>query len=246
VIGSLCFGQAAGRRWVAARQPFADKAWRPITPPASVAAWLPGCYNQTATTMLLLPTYPAQGYAIAFTISFWSWLLFEIWVFSRDRGKEKAGSRSSGLWPFLALVVGITLALNLPALAPAFDVRKGFAVFFLIGIALIWAGLLFRFWSIQTLGKFFSTRLIIQQGHELITTGPYRRLRNPSYTGALATFIGIGFAVSNWLSIAVMLCAGLFLYVGRIRVEEKMLQDQFGPVFDEYKQHTWALIPFIW
>ena len=118
--------------------------------------------------------------------------------------------------------------------------------YFVFGILLIWAGILFRFWSIRTLGNLISTRLVIQERHALITTGPYKYIRNPSYTGALITFMGFGLGTGNWLSAAVFLCAGLLAYARRIRTEESMLLEQFGGEFEEYKKRTWALIPFVW
>ena len=196
--------------------------------------------------MFLFATYPSPIYAIAFTISFWCWFVFEIWVFSRDRGKEKRDSRGSGLWVIIVLVIGITLGLNMPGIAALFNIQSHFAVYFIFGIVLIWAGILFRFWSIQTLGIFFSTRLIIQERHELITKGPYKYLRNPSYTGALTTFIGFGFGIGNWLSTAVLLFTALITYAWRIRVEDKMLLERFGQTYEDYKKRTWALIPFVW
>jgi protein-S-isoprenylcysteine O-methyltransferase len=196
--------------------------------------------------MLRFATYPSLIYAIAFTISFCCWFLFEVWVYSRDRGMARRDSRGSGLTVVIALAIGITLALNMPGIAPVFNIRGHFTVYFVLGIVLLWAGILFRFWSIQTLGRLFSTRLVIQERHQLITTGPYKYLRNPSYTGALVTFIGFGLGVGNWLSAAVLLFAGLMAYVWRIRDEERMLFEQFGQTFEEYKRRTWALIPFVW
>ena len=196
--------------------------------------------------MFKFASYPSPIYDMVFTISFWGWLVFEIWVFSRDRGKEKRDSRGSGLWVIIAIVIGITFGLNMPGIAPVFSIRGHPAIYFVAGIVLIWAGILFRFWSIQTLGRFFSTRLIIQERHELITIGPYKYLRNPSYTGALITFIGFGLSVGNWLSIVVLLFTGLITYAWRIRAEERMLLEQFGRTFEDYKKRTWALIPFVW
>jgi protein-S-isoprenylcysteine O-methyltransferase Ste14 len=196
--------------------------------------------------MLRYAVYPSSIYTIAFTISIWCWLLFEIWVFSRDRGKKEKGSLGGGRWLVVALVIGITLALNMPAIAPMFNVQTHFPIYFVLGIVLIWAGLLFRFWSIQTLGNLFSTRLVIQDRHELITRGSYKYLRNPSYTAALVTFTGIGIAIGNWLSIAALLLTVVPAYALRIRVEDKMLLQAFGPTYEEYKKRTWALVPFVW
>ncbi len=196
--------------------------------------------------MLRFAVYPSLIYAVVFTISFCCWLGFELWVFSRDRGKARRASRGNGLPVVLGLVIGITLAMNMPKIAPVFDIRDHFPVYFVLGILLIWAGILFRFWSIQTLGRFFSTRLVIQDRHELVTTGPYKYLRNPSYTAALMTFIGFGLGLGNWLSIAALLFTGLITYAWRIRAEDRMLLDEFGPTYEEYKKRTWALIPFLW
>jgi protein-S-isoprenylcysteine O-methyltransferase Ste14 len=80
----------------------------------------------------------------------------------------------------------------------------------------------------------------------LITGGPYTYLRNPSYTGALITLVGFGFGAGNWLSIIILLAAGLAVYTRRIAVEEQALREQFGKTYEDYRKRTWALIPFIW
>ena len=46
--------------------------------------------------------------------------------------------------------------MNVPGLFPMFDVRANYPVYFWIGIALIWAGILLRLWSVRTLGRFFT------------------------------------------------------------------------------------------
>ena len=196
--------------------------------------------------MLEFPAFSTPIYTIAFSASFWCWLLFEVWVFARDRGRQKTRGRGSALWFVLLIGAGITLAFNLPALAPGFGIRSHFAVYFVIGLVLMWAGVGLRFWAVQTLGRMFSTQLLIQERHELIMTGPYKYLRNPSYTAALITFIGFGLAAGNWLSAAALLLMGLVAYVLRIRTEEKMLGEAFGQTYEDYKKRAWALIPFVW
>lgn len=185
-------------------------------------------------------------YLLVFGISLGAWLLFEIWVFLRDRGKEKGGSGAEARRSIAAFAIAVALAMNVPGIAPMLDVQRGFAVYFWTGIALVWVGMGLRFWSIQVLGRLFSPRLVVQKGHELITAGPYRVLRNPSYSGGLMTMIGLGLSLGNGLSLATLLLAGLVVYVLRIRAEEKMLLQAFGARYEEYKKSTWALIPFVW
>jgi protein-S-isoprenylcysteine O-methyltransferase Ste14 len=199
-----------------------------------------------AAYMPLSAADPGSGYGVVFAVSFCCWLGLEIWVFWRERRSQGRTSRGNEPRLMLTIAAGIVLGLNMPALAPPFNIGGQPLLHFAPGILLIWAGLFLRFWSIQTLGRYFSTKLAIQEGHELITTGPYKHLRNPSYTAALMTFTGIGLSVGNWLSILVLLLTGLLLYVGRIKTEERMLLEQFGPAFEDYRKRTWALIPFVW
>ena len=88
---------------------------------------------------------------------------------------------------------------------------------------------------------------MIQEQHQLITSGPYRYLRNPSYTAILTILVGFGFGIGNWLSLLVLFAAGVAAYAWRIAfVEERALAAQFGEEYQAYKKGTWALIPFIW
>jgi protein-S-isoprenylcysteine O-methyltransferase Ste14 len=193
--------------------------------------------------------FPSAIYTVILSASFWCWILFEIWVFLRERGTARDSSRDRGSAALVIIVLaaGITLGLNLPHTAPQLNIRNGFAGFFALGIVLVFIGILFRFWSIQTLGKFFRTRVMIQADHKLITTGPYKYLRNPSYTAILIILIGFGFGIGNWASVLVFFAAGVIAYASRIAlVEERALAEQFGQEFQDYKKHTWALIPFIW
>jgi len=186
-------------------------------------------------------------YLTIFSISLGAWLLFEIWVFLRDRGKDKGGAAAAeARRNITVLAVAIALAMNVPGIAPMLDVHSNFAVYFWAGIALVWAGMFLRLWALRLLGRFFSTRLVIQQDHELITEGPYRLLRNPAYTGGLTTLLGLGLSLGNGLSLAVLLIAGLVVYVLRVKAEERMLGQAFGARYEEYKKRTWALIPFVW
>ncbi len=185
-------------------------------------------------------------YLTVFGISLGAWLLFEIWVLLRDRGKGINAARAEALRTFAALAIAIALAMNVPGIAPQFDVHRNFPVYFFTGIALVWIGMLYRLWSVRTLGAFFSPRLLIQKSHNLITEGPYRFLRNPSYAAALIMMSGLGISLGNGLSLAILLVTGLIVYLGRIKSEEKMLLEAFGRTYAAYKKRSWALIPFVW
>ncbi len=183
-----------------------------------------------------------------FWLSYVAWFLMEMWILRRDRravaGETKdQGSRATimlGLW--VGLILAFASAYRVSATRIALDAEP----LFWSAIALIWVGMAFRLWAVLTLGRFFRTSVVVQDDHRLITHGPYRFLRNPSYTGGLVTLIGIGLAMGNWLS--VLFAAGGFLagFGWRIRVEEQALAARFGEAWSQYRRRTWAIIPLLW
>lgn len=195
------------------------------------------------------PAFLYQGsfWRTAFWVSYAGWAIIELGIWSRDRARVR-GTRTDR-FSMLAIGVGITAGI--------------FAAFYCahitetriaapgewvvgLGIALIWAGVSFRLWAVRTLGRFFRVIVTTQDDHRLIDTGPYRRLSNPSYTGALITMAGIGLAMGNWASLAGILLFAALGFAWRIRVEEDSLRARFGAEFDAYRRARWALIPPVW
>lgn len=60
-----------------------------------------------------------------------------------------------------------------------------------LGLCLIAGGLALRIWAIGTLGGAFTATVQVQEGQALVSTGPYRLVRHPSYLGAYGTFFGL-------------------------------------------------------
>jgi protein-S-isoprenylcysteine O-methyltransferase Ste14 len=138
----------------------------------------------------------------------------------------------------------------LQAWLPAYTDRAG--ILTLDGEALRWAGVaiyavggVLRIWPVYVLGRRFSGLVAIQAGHELVTTGVYRFVRNPSYVGLLATVLGwvLAFRSGGGLVLFVLTLAPV---IGRIRAEERLLSSEFGPAWDAYAARTWRLIPFVY
>lgn len=98
----------------------------------------------------------------------------------------------------------------------------------------------------RSLGKQWGLAARLVEGHELITDGPYRWVRNPIYTGMLGLLLATGLAVSRW---EVLLSAAFVFVLGtviRIRAEERLLRQAFGATFEEYARKVPALIPGIY
>jgi protein-S-isoprenylcysteine O-methyltransferase Ste14 len=116
----------------------------------------------------------------------------------------------------------------------------------LAALVLIWLGLALRLWAILTLGAFFRVTVHLQDGHRMITTGPYRIVRNPAYLGSLLTLVGVGLGLGNWFSVLALFVAGLIAFGWRIQVEDGALTARFGEEHRAYRKRKAALIPFIW
>ena len=113
------------------------------------------------------------------------------------------------------------------------------------GCLLMVCGLVVRFVAIATLNKQFTVNVAIVKGHEIVDKGLYSMIRHPSYSGSLLTFLGLGLAFENWISLIVLCVLPLASTLYRISVEESVLVEHFGTTYSEYRSRTKALIPGI-
>jgi protein-S-isoprenylcysteine O-methyltransferase Ste14 len=77
---------------------------------------------------------------------------------------------------------------------------------------------------------------------EVISTGVFRLIRHPIYTGALLLYLG---CILMTLSIAsaVFWLVILLFYIFLCRYEERILTEEFGNTYLEYKKKTGMLVP---
>ncbi len=115
---------------------------------------------------------------------------------------------------------------------------------FWLGAALTLAGLLFAVWARVHLGENWSGTVTIKQNHELITSGPYRFVRHPIYSGLLLAFMGSALARAEWRGALAVVLVFWALW-RKLRIEEQRMREQFGPAYEQYAKRTPALIPFI-
>lgn len=116
----------------------------------------------------------------------------------------------------------------------------------IIGLCMIVLGIIIRVWAILTLGKYFTATVVVQQKQTLITSGPYKIVRHPSYLGAFLSIVGCAVFLNAYISIAVAAILMCSCYVVRIKAEEKALVHYFGNEYVEFSQKTKRLFPFIW
>lgn len=112
-----------------------------------------------------------------------------------------------------------------------------------LGLVLFAAGLGFAIWARVHIGRNWGSPMTRKAEPELVTSGPYRLVRHPIYSGILTAGAGTAIALSwAWL-IAVALAAVYFIYSAT--VEERFLTEQFPDAYPAYRRTTKMLVPFI-
>ncbi|GIW23927.1 isoprenylcysteine carboxyl methyltransferase family protein [Meiothermus sp.] len=81
-----------------------------------------------------------------------------------------------------------------------------------------------RYWAIQSLGRYWNTRIIIVPGAKKVTTGPYRYIAHPNYLAVALELFSLPLVFNAWITalVASFLNALLLLFI-RIPAEEKAL-----------------------
>jgi protein-S-isoprenylcysteine O-methyltransferase Ste14 len=159
-----------------------------------------------------------------------------------------AGRRADvrDLW---ILPVGVVLTVLLVWLPPSLDHRDRWVIdgdgVRWVGVALFVGGGALRLWPIFVLGRRFSAVVAIQEHHELVTSGPYRWVRNPSYLGGLISLVGWALVFRSVAGLVLVL-PFLWILVSRMDAEERLLASEFGPAYEGYRQRTWRLVPWLY
>jgi protein-S-isoprenylcysteine O-methyltransferase len=103
-------------------------------------------------------------------------------------------------------------------------------------------GLALRTWAVVLLGPWFTWNVTVQAGQQLVSRGPYRLVRHPSYTGALITFVASCVLLQAWVVAVVAACALTLAFGRRIRYEEALLVKTL-PGYAAYVSRTSKLFP---
>ena len=170
------------------------------------------------------------------------------WAIELGRRNRAIPSRDRDRGSLLALTVahGFQLVGVLVGFLGVGRIDRAGAPLQLSGLGLMFGGIALRWTAIHTLGVFFTGRVQIREGHTLIRTGLYSRLRHPAYTGALVAYVGLGLALANWWTLAYNVLPYLVAIGYRIHVEEAVLHATFGPAYAQYARTTKRIVPWVY
>ncbi|HXH94681.1 MAG TPA: isoprenylcysteine carboxylmethyltransferase family protein [Thermoanaerobaculia bacterium] len=182
------------------------------------------------------------------------WLVY-LWAFAPEfamiqRSTAPAaasGSKDSGSLRFIVLGMWLGLLISFPIAfvkALRFPAAWNLAAFF-IGTGLLVAGSLLRRHCWRMLGAHFTGDVRAREDQPVIDRGAYRWVRHPSYTGGILMFAGIGVALSNWASLAILVVVSVAVYSYRIAVEEKALLSAIGEPYAAFMRSRKRFIPYV-
>ena len=170
-----------------------------------------------------------------------TWSLAFVKPQKRASGQKKAVRAPSSRWGIVLVMLGYACvwAFVRPT---GFEKSPASLIASMIlappSVVLVWM-------AVRHLDKQWRFEAALSEDHKLITTGPYRWLRNPIYASMLGMLLATGFAKTWWP----LLVAGvIFFVIGteiRVRAEEMLLEERFGEEFAQYKTQTPAYLPIL-
>jgi protein-S-isoprenylcysteine O-methyltransferase Ste14 len=187
--------------------------------------------------------------------------LFTIWCLSeiviglislrnRSRALSKGADRFSYFIVWFSTVPPIGLEYLLrahPTFADGFgSLSTLFPLLGYLGCLVLAFGITLRLVAVATLQRYFTVSVSILAKHEIVDTGIYSIIRHPAYLGHLASLLGIGLVLGNWVGLAALVLLPLAGILYRIQVEERVLLRYFGASYQAYANRTKRLLPRIW
>jgi len=144
--------------------------------------------------------------------------------------------------PAVGLATGLVLSWTVPdaAIRPPWLIAP-------IGLAALGCGSALRLWCFHSLGDYFTFEVMTSSDQVVVTSGPYRLVRHPSYAGLVLALVGEVTLMSNWLSLGVAAAGTMVSLVAAIKVEERVLHRELGDAYRAYVvTPPHRLIPFVW
>jgi protein-S-isoprenylcysteine O-methyltransferase len=201
----------------------------------AVAIWVP-------VLLVLLAVWPPalylpQLWMVAIVSIFVNMLQPSYRPLEGSRTPEDRGTAAQILWTvYLTQVAALLELLWRRRVALPLDLVTWSALLAMVG------GLTLRTSAVVLLGPWFTWNVTVQPGQELVSHGPYRFIRHPSYTGALIVFVASCVLLRSWVAAVLATVALTLAFLRRIRYEEALLVRTLAGYF-AYLSRTGRLLP---
>ena len=187
-------------------------------------------------------------YALIFWIVYlWAFAPEAAIVFRSARAASESNSKDSGSLRLIVLGMWIGLFVSFPmAFVKVFRFPSALNLAgFCAGTGMLIAGSLLRRHCFRVLGEYFTGDVKARADQPVVNRGAYRWVRHPSYTGGILMFAGIGIALANWASVAILILVSVAVYSYRVAVEERALLQTIGEPYAAFMRTRKRFVPFI-
>jgi protein-S-isoprenylcysteine O-methyltransferase Ste14 len=183
----------------------------------------------------------------------YAWLFWAVFLFVYvpefrlvARSQRAAGQASDRSMTLIVIAgwIGFPTAFGVAGWS-TFVLARGQQIWFALGLASLLLGSWLRRHCFKTLGQYFTGNVQVVHGQTVIQEGAYRLIRHPSYTGGMLMYLGTGLALTNWLSVLIIVILGGLGYAYRVQVEERALEMELGEPYRDYVRRTKRFIPFV-
>jgi protein-S-isoprenylcysteine O-methyltransferase Ste14 len=177
----------------------------------------------------------------------WIWAAFGVyWIAAARRGKAEQTRELYWYRLLRILLLAITFALLFSPWARVGPLGSRFLprlpVVTYTGFALALAGMGVAVWARIHLGQYWSDKVVLKVDHQLISSGPYARMRHPIYSGVLLGVAGTALVIGEWRGVLAFFLL-LTNYAVKGKREEKILAGAFAEGFSEHKRRAGFLWP---
>jgi protein-S-isoprenylcysteine O-methyltransferase Ste14 len=169
-----------------------------------------------------------------------AWLIF--WIYWIASAADSKASVSSGWRPRLTGVSAAGVFLVVVVLRGGGLARHSL-ILAAVGTLLFACGIALAVWARLHLGRNWGMPMTQRAEPELVTSGPYRFVRHPIYSGLLIAILGTAL-VNNLLGLIVVAALIAYFYYSGV-IEERNLVATFPEAYPEYRSRTKMLIPFL-
>ncbi|MEV4420269.1 isoprenylcysteine carboxylmethyltransferase family protein [Patulibacter sp. NPDC049589] len=158
------------------------------------------------------------------------------------RAAPGAPRRAAALLGTGTLLVGIGPAAHLIGLEWDWTPGNAF-ITHAAGILLLVAGLAWAAWSQQTMAEHWRVGQDESERPELVTTGPFGRMRHPIYTGMVVLALGVTMTDPTYPGAVGVVVLALGVRLQALRVEEPHLRALHGAEYEAWARRTGRFLP---
>jgi protein-S-isoprenylcysteine O-methyltransferase Ste14 len=147
------------------------------------------------------------------------------------------------VYTMLTMVLFVMAGLDVGRLHWSDTVSLWGQIVALLGFALSFT---FTIWA-MVVNDFYSRIVRIQEdrGQYVVTKGPYRFVRHPSYIGSILSWVCAALALGSWLALVPVALIAATVVV-RTALEDRALQTELGGYREYARQVRYRLVPGVW